>query len=189
MFAAVPALFAAQQVAEGMVWLTIGERPPGVVARVAVLVFLGFALVLWPAWVPSALRLPEKDPRRRRILAALSWAGVATSAVAAVLLAAVRPSAHVSHHSIAYDFAWAAPGDNILLLCYLVPTVVPFFVSTLSLARVIGVVLFGSLVVTVVLKRQALTSVWCFFAALLSGLILAVLLGQKGAAARDSRRG
>ena len=179
MFAAVPLLFAAQQVAEGVVWLTIGENPPGGVARLAVVVFLGFALVVWPAWLPSALRLPEEDPRRRRILAALSWSGIATAAVAAILLARGSPSAHVSNHSIAYDFASGAPNGNVLpLLCYVVPTVVPFFVSTLSLARVIGVVLFGSLVITIVFQRQELTSVWCFFAALLSAMILAVLLRE-----------
>jgi hypothetical protein len=179
MFAAVPLLFAAQQVAEGVVWLTIGERPPGALASLAVVVFLGFAVVLWPAWLPSALRLPEQDPRRRRVLAALSWSGVVTAVVAAVLLARGRPSAHISHHSVAYDFATGAPPGNFLpLLGYLVPTVVPFFVSTLILARVIGVVLFGSLVVTLVLQRQALTSVWCFFAALLSALILAMLHRQ-----------
>jgi hypothetical protein len=52
------------------------------------------------------------------------------------------------------------------------PTVVPFFVSTARLARTIGVALAASLVVTVIVQRDALTSVWCFFAAILSGLVL-----------------
>jgi hypothetical protein len=184
MFAAVPLLFAAQQAAEGVVWLTIDERPPGVVARLAVVVFLGFALVLWPAWLPAALRLPEKDPRRRRILAALSWAGIATAAVSAILLVRASPSAHVARHSVAYAFGSGALGDSVLpLLCYMVPTVAPFFVSSLSLTRIIGVVLFGALVITIVTQRQALTSVWCFFAALLSALILAVV-AQEGSKLR-----
>jgi hypothetical protein len=184
MFAAVPLLFAAQQAAEGAVWLTIAERPPGALARLSVVAFLGFALVLWPAWLPSALRLPETDPGRRRILAGLSWAGFAVAAVCLVLLARGEPSAHVAGHSVAYDFPTVFSGRLLPLLCYLVPTFVPFFVSTLSLARVLGGVLFASLVATIVLERQALTSVWCFFAALVSALILAMVIRRSRAERR-----
>jgi hypothetical protein len=174
MMAAVPLMFSAQQAAEGVVWLTLDE--PGAVSHAAIVVFLGFALVVWPAWLPAALRLAEQDPRRRRVLAALSWIGLATAAVCAVLLAMWRPSARVAGHHIAYDFTVGLHQQSPLpLLVYVVATVVPFFVSTASLARVIGVVLAGALVVTFVAQRSALTSVWCFFAALLSGLILAMV--------------
>jgi len=53
----------------------------------------------------------------------------------------------------------------------LAPTVVPFFVSTMKHAKVMGAILAFGLVATFVIRRQALTSVWCFFAAVLSGVI------------------
>jgi hypothetical protein len=56
----------------------------------------------------------------------------------------------------------------LLLVAYLVPTIEPFFVSTMRTARVIGFTLAVSVVATFVLERDALTSVWCFFAAILS---------------------
>ncbi|HVU51766.1 MAG TPA: DUF6629 family protein [Polyangia bacterium] len=181
MVAAVPLLFSVQQAAEGVVWLTIDQRPPGLVARVAVMVFLGFALVVWPAWLPASLRLMEQDPQRRRLLGVLSGAGAVMSAVAAVLLVVVRPAAHVSGHHIAYDFAVGLPRESVVpLLCYLVPTAGPFFVSTRGLARLIGAILVAALVVTLVVARTALTSVWCFFAALLSALILAMVVRAPG---------
>jgi hypothetical protein len=49
---------------------------------------------------------------------------------------------------------------------------VPFFVSTISRAKLMGTVLVLSLLATFVIERQALTSVWCFFAAILSVLIV-----------------
>ncbi len=55
---------------------------------------------------------------------------------------------------------------------YVLPTVVPFFISTISRAKVMGTVLVLSLLATFLIERQALTSVWCFFAAILSVLIV-----------------
>jgi hypothetical protein len=55
---------------------------------------------------------------------------------------------------------------------YVLPSVVPFFISTISRAKLMGTVLALSLVATFLAERQALTSVWCFFAAILSVLIV-----------------
>src|SRR5690349_19747782 len=68
MLAAAPLLFGAQQAAEGVVWLTIGVPSAIVLQRLGVDVFLGFALVVWPLWVPLSLRRLERDDGRRRIL-------------------------------------------------------------------------------------------------------------------------
>src|SRR5579884_1476267 len=77
-FAAVPLLFAAQQAAEGVVWLTIGSahaaRSAGV-QPIAVDAFLAFALIVWPVWSPLSLRLIERNAARKKLLAALSALG------------------------------------------------------------------------------------------------------------------
>ncbi len=72
----------------------------------------------------------------------------------------------------------ATPNFILYLLAYVVPTVVPFFVSTMNLARPMGVMLIVSLVVTVLIERDALTSVWCFFAAVLSCLLF-IAIGRE----------
>ena len=177
LFAAIPLLFAAQQAAEGVVWLTIHDADHAILHRLAVIVFLGFAMVVWPTWLPLSLKLMERTQVRRRILRGLSWFGAVVSAYAAVLLTLWQPNARVAGHSIRYDYqqdqsAWVR---LVYLVGYVVPVVGPFFVSTTPLARTIGVTLVGSLVATVVVERHALTSVWCFFAAILSGLILVVV--------------
>lgn len=59
MLAAVPLMFAAQQVTEGIVWLTIGDQSERPENLAAVAVFLVFALVVWPLWVPLSLLKAE----------------------------------------------------------------------------------------------------------------------------------
>jgi hypothetical protein len=183
MFAAIPLLFAAQQAAEGVVWLTMGDSA-GALHRLAVNAFLSAALVVWPMWLPFSLRLVERDDGRRRALTGLFWLGVLVSVYAASLLARWQPTARIAGHSISYDYQsrHETLSHVIYLVAYVVPTLVPFFVSTLALARTMGVMLIASLAVTVLVQRDTLTSVWCFFAALMSCLIL-VIVGkeQRGA--------
>jgi len=182
MFAAIPLLFAAQQAAEGTVWLTIaGDHHT--LNRVAVSVFLTIALVVWPTWLPFALRRIECSATRRRTLAALLVAGGVVAVCAVLLMVSFPPFARIAGHSISYDYAGTgdAPKHLLLLLAYVVPTVAPFFASSLHMARLLGSVLAASLLVSVLVKRDALTSVWCFFAAVLSGLILLALAREQRA--------
>lgn len=179
MFAAIPLLFAAQQAAEGAVWLTLG-RGGGTAHWLAVNAFLSVALVVWPMWLPFSLRLVERDDGRRRALTSLFWFGVMVSVYAASLLARWQPTARVAGHSISYDYQsrHETLSHVVYLLTYVVPTMVPFFLSTLALARAMGVMLIASLAVTVLVQRDTLTSVWCFFAAVMSCLIL-VIVGKE----------
>lgn len=191
LLAAVPLLFAAQQAAEGIVWLTIGDSAGAMTHQLAVSAFLGFAFVVWPAYAPLSLHAAERDPDRRRILMALAFLGAGVAGSAAILLALWRPVASVAGHSIRYDYLGGEDSlqNGVLLIAYIVPTVTPFFVSTTKLARTIGGALTVSLIVTIVMERDSLTSVWCFFAAALSGLVaLAVAREQPSAAPVDAAR-
>lgn len=174
MLAVVPLLFAGQQVAEGVVWLTIGRPDQAWLQSIAVALFLSFALVGWPMWVPISLFVAEKNPRRRRALAVFAWVGVTVGLYAAVLLIRGQPTAHVARHSIAYSYKEHGPALVLALYLpgYVLPTVVPFFISSISRAKIMGTVLVLSLLATFMIERQALTSVWCFFAAILSVLIV-----------------
>ncbi len=174
MLGLVPLLFAAQQVAEGVVWLTIEHPGRSGLQAAAVAVFLGFALVVWPIWVPLSLWAGERSPRRRRLLARLVWVGIGVGIYAAMILVRGRPTARVAGHSIAYDYSETGPALVLALYLpmYIIPALLPFFVSTISRARTMGAVLTLSLVATFIIERQTLTSVWCFFGAILSAVIV-----------------
>jgi len=65
-------------------------------------------------------------------------------------------------------------------MVYLIVTISPLFVSSIKRMHLLGIILFLSFLVTAVFFTQYLTSVWCFFAALISGVIFWIL--------RDSKR-
>jgi hypothetical protein len=173
MLAAIPLLFAAQQAAEGAVWLTVGDAGWPSVHKLAVDAFLGFAVVVWPVWLPASLARAEQVERRRRVLRVLSAVGALFGVCAAALLTVWQPWARVASHSIVYEYEYGrnVPVQIFCLCAYVIPSVAPFFVSTARLARLLGAALVASMGVAFILQRQALPSVWCFLAAVLSALV------------------
>ena len=63
---------------------------------------------------------------------------------------------------------------------YFIATITPLFVSSIKRTHLLGVLLFLSFLVAVIFFAQYLTSVWCFFAAIISVVIFWIL--------RDSKR-
>jgi hypothetical protein len=191
LFAATPLVFAAQQATEGAVWLTLGSAPHETLHRVAIYAYLVCAMVIWPTWLPWSLRLAEREPRRRRLLTALAALGALFSACALFVLAHGRPTVLIAGHSLRYEYgtSGAFPLPLLYFLAYALPIVVPLFVSTVNLAKTIGTLLIVSLGATVLIQRHALTSVWCFFAAILSGVILLAVEQERRSAAGSPRPG
>ena len=185
MLAGMPLLFGAQQAAEGVIWLTMSEPAHAAMHQLGVSAFLGFAFVIWPAYAPAALYAAERDPRRRQVLRMLALFGAVMAASAAVLLSRWHPVASVEGHNIRYDYIGGENSvqNGLLLLVYVVTTVTPFLVSTTTMVRTIGGAFLASFIVTLVVERNALTSVWCFFAAFLSALIYLAVAREQSAAA------
>lgn len=132
MFAAIPLLFAVQQAAEGFVWLTMDQPDEALLQRLAVNIFLGFALLVWPLWLPLSLRRIEHRPARRQTLLGLCCAGVMVSIYASVLLLRWHPIAQTAGHSIRYLYS-SGSGDlnpGYYLAAYMIATILPFFVSS-----------------------------------------------------------
>jgi hypothetical protein len=169
MFAAVPLLFAAQQAAEAAVWLT-GGAP----RFVAVDLFLGIALVVWPIWLPLSLGLIEENRSRQWALGATARFGAVVSTCAAALLLRWQPSAHLAGGGVIYE---GLPGQSladivICVLAYLVVAIVPFFLSTARGSRAMGLTLATALIAAAGAPATARTTLWCFFTLLLSGQIV-----------------
>jgi hypothetical protein len=174
LFAAIPLGFAAQQAAEGLVWLTVDAPAHRTIHHIAVFAFLAFALVIWPTWVPLSLRRAERDGDRRRWLTWLMAIGVLVSLGAVMLLIHWQPRAFIDDDSVHYAFGGATGAlvHALLLSAYALPTLVPFFIATIDLSKVFGIALALSMAAAAAIKYEALTSVWCFFAAALSVLVL-----------------
>lgn len=174
LFAATPLLFAAQQGLEGLVWMTVSDAPQGLSHQLAVNGFLMVALIVWPVWLPVSLGRIEADVKRRQWLHALKYFGIGVATVSADLLIRARPDTSIVGRSLHYDFAGTQNKilSTLMLIAYIIPTILPLWVSTAKFARQIGIMLVLSILAATWVQREALTSVWCFFSSLLSGTIL-----------------
>jgi hypothetical protein len=187
LFAAIPLLFGVQQAAEGIVWLTIGEQSASALHQMAVLSFLGVAVVIWPSWLPWSVLKIEKDPRRRMILKVLCAMGAFVSALAAISLYTGTTQAFVEGHSLGYTVSnasvYVSPVFHVFV--YFAPAVLPLFVSTIDIVRKAGYLILASLLLAAFVKQATLTSVWCFFAAIISLVIATIVISKN----LDLRRG
>jgi hypothetical protein len=176
LFASMPLLFAIQQAAEGFVWLAHADQSFGVVYPLARLVFLSFALVVWPLWMPGSLLLLEEIKARFKVLLLLLSLGVLVSGYGLYCLILYHMNLAIVGGSLQYGVGYPQGlWGNLYLLAYACATVAPFFVTSLSYAKVFGLLALISLIVTYIFMLEVLVSVWCFFAAILSFLILYIV--------------
>lgn len=195
-FGSIPLLFGIQQLQEGFLWLALHNPnhrfltflqksyllPKNFLVERFAFLFLIFAYVLWPTWIPFSLFTLEKHPRRKYFLKILLFLGLAISGYLLYMLLWYGASAEIVYHSIAYAIVYHSiayktaimtPAWGIIL--YVLATVVPFFVSSLKYAPFFGIVLGISCITSYIYWTNTFASVWCFFAALLSSIIVVMV--------------
>lgn len=170
--AATPLLFAAQQACEGAVWLVLERSPFGRSDTGLLRAFLFFALLVWPAYLPPALLVLEKVKRRRAALA-LAWAlGIFVGGYL-VACASLRASeACIAFGNLYYWVQIDAPLKTVAPYAYLACIVTPLLVSSVPGTSLLAIAAAVSFAVTGYLYRAGFISVWCFFAAVLAGLVV-----------------
>jgi hypothetical protein len=165
MIALVPFLFAIQQAIEGVQWLYLGRGESSTVAAYA---FLFFGFVLWPIYVPLAIH--SFDAARRRVLRWFIAAGCIVSLLYVVGLVMNPLAVRVFNHSI--DYGMQVPLAEFASVAYLLTVFGALIVSSYVFVRWLGVIILVFAGITQVFYYATFASVWCFFAAVTSGLIL-----------------
>ncbi|MEO6623686.1 MAG: DUF6629 family protein [Burkholderiaceae bacterium] len=167
-FAAIPLLFAIQQLSEGVIWLTFSYEAPQLNA-VMTHVYSFFSHVLWPVYVPVAVLLIEPPGRRRRALLAFVAAGVAVGAYLLYILVAYpvvsRPTGQHIEYISPHFFVLAA------MTLSLASTTLSPLLSTHRTVKLFGLLALASFATAYFFYATWFISVWCFFAALLSAVI------------------
>jgi hypothetical protein len=102
LFAAIPFIFSIQQLAEGMLWLSLTNESLEAGQPFFTYTFLVFAMMLWPVWIPLTIRLLEKDSRRKRGLNVLLGIGVLVSIGVGCVLFLYKVQVISAHHHIHY---------------------------------------------------------------------------------------
>lgn len=167
-FALIPLLFGIQQLTEGIIWLTFSHDAP-VLRQAMTYVYSGFSHVLWPIYVPFAMGLMETARWRRKAFSIFQIAGLAVGLY--LLYAIIRRSIVaevVSQHIVYVSPHFYLP---VVIVLYLSATCVSCFFSSHRFVNLFGVLALLSFLGAYVIYTQALVSVWCFFAAILSILI------------------
>jgi hypothetical protein len=172
--AAVPLLFAAQQLAEGLVWVGIGRGDSLLVQR-ASLAFLYFALAFWPFWIPFCALFIERRFLQRSLLLIITLSSLLWCAVFYVplLLETERYlTTQLVHHSIQYHYTdlpvYQYVPQNLLRLLYFATIAIPLLLCSVGTDKIFGALLGTSALLSQLIFWYAFVSVWCFFAAVLA---------------------
>lgn len=178
-FASIPLLFALQQITEGFVWLSLTNPDYAFLEDFSTHAFIFFAQVVWPIWIPLSF-LKFKNKKESKILGKiLVGLGIVLSSVLAYFLFTKHIEAEILGNHIAYSQHYPANLHLIGVILYVVVTIVPPFTSSIKKMWLLGSVLTLSFVVAKIFYAEYLLSVWCFFAAVISAMILWIVVDER----------
>jgi hypothetical protein len=161
-----PAIFAAHQFIEGVLWLNQDGVLPDSCKAAAVYTYSLIAYVLWPVFVPFAVYVSEPKRSRRAIMLLCQAVGLGVGLW--LLVGNMTTTLDVSADCCSLSYSVNAP--PMLIVPYLFAVSVPFLVSSRKGMVLFGLALTASCAAAAVVASAAtFPSVWCFFAAVLSG--------------------
>ena len=168
-FALIPGLFGVQQLIEGALWLTFANEASQLNAALTH-AYSFFSHVFWPIYVPIAVLLLEPEQWRRRLLAGIAIAGAAVGLYLLYFLVTEPIVSQVEGGHIRYISPHFFVGAVITL--YVLATCASSFTSSCGTIRLFGVATFIALLAAYLFYAVWFISVWCFFAAVLSVIVL-----------------
>jgi hypothetical protein len=182
LFASIPLIFSVQQLAEGMIWLSFKNTSLEAGQPFFTYTFLVFAMMIWPVWIPFTLGLLEKDSRRKRIMNVLLGLGVLVSMGVGCVLLLYKVHVISTHHHIHYRVDFPTGGRNLIIpfsLLYFSATIIAPFISGIKRMKWLGLGFLASYLFAIIFYNGFVVSVWCYFAALLSIVVLWILSGLR----------
>ncbi len=182
--AALPLLLGLHQIDETFVWWGLQGHVPTGIGHVAMWIYLVFALVVLPILVPILMMLLVTTRHRRRQILPFLAIGVGVSAVLLEAILVGHPSVKLGAYHLAYTIG-LRHGVAVIGL-YIVATCGPLFVTGYRSIMWFGVANLGAVIVLALLCASGFTSLWCFYAALVSGAIALHLRYSKVNARREN---
>lgn len=171
----IPFVFAAQQFCEGVLWLSSSHPALLPFTKVVIYTFLICAEVVWPIMMPISAMLLEKRKNVKIILKAFLALAVLVSAILLYFLIFYPVQATISCSHILYDVSYPIH-IKYFGLFYVIASVLPPIISSMKRMRLLGFVLVASYVVTIIFYQDYLISVWCFFASIISFIVLSMVI-------------
>jgi urea transporter len=119
--------------------------------------------------------LMEKERGTGRIMIPLLVLGLLVSAYYGVRLLTSEVYPVISSHHIKYSGEFPQKWALLVFAGYATATLVPLFISSRRNVWLLGLLMAVSCLITGILYKEYLTSVWCFFAALISIMIYCLI--------------
>lgn len=168
--AATPLLFALQQSIEGLLWLDLPLAPEGSTSTGLTLLFLFFAEAFWPAYIPIAVFLIEPVEWRRRLMLLAVAAGAGLSGYLLWSILDRSLGAVIAEDHIVYVTKY--PHSQVIALAYFAAAGLPPLLSSHRTVNAFGAIVIVGAAIAYVSYWEAFISVWCFFAAAASVVIM-----------------
>ncbi|HXS36937.1 MAG TPA: DUF6629 family protein [Flavipsychrobacter sp.] len=175
-FALIPVIFSIQQFIEGILWVVIGNPAYSHWEVGAVYIFLVIAGIVWPFYIPLSVLLLENSSRRKMILLILLAMGILFGVYFVYCLTTYGASAVAEKHHIRYILHFVLANKWYFGVLYFIPAALPPLLSNIRRIRWLTLILFLSYVLSWVFYHYYIISVWCFFATIISLIVLSTIL-------------
>jgi hypothetical protein len=177
-YAMIPFLFGIQQLIEGSLWLTFPDKAP-LMNTVLTYAYSVFSHVLWPIYVPIAVYFLETVAWRRKALLVTAAGGTLVGLYLLYFLIRLPIVAEAGKGHI--DYVSPHFYIQIVMVLYVLGTCVSPLLSSQRWVRWFGVAAVVSFSAAALFYVTWFISVWCFFAAIMSVMVLMFFLRRSPA--------
>ncbi len=183
--ALVPFFFGVQQLVEGLEWTALDQGRIEPLTTLAGLGFLFFAYCFWMVWIPWSAWSISRSSDSHGLQHRLRWVAIVSTVLGVAFYLpvlfdppAVQPAVHstgrllydVSNlHSIVHNFINTQPVGELLYWGFIV---LPLLAVADKAVKLFGVLIFVSIFLTWLTYSATFNSVWCFYCAVLSIVVI-----------------
>lgn len=169
LFASMPLLFAVHQLLEGFVWLGLDGLMSETVLKGTAAGFMLYAQGLLPIILPLSILLIEPNPDRRKWI----WPFVALGVVLGIYILWALTAFDTEVAAINHSVVYYNPGTSHAAVAtfYVIATCGSLFFSGYRYIVALGALNLVGLVIVLIVRAYAFTSIWCAYAAVISILI------------------
>lgn len=186
-FACIPIIFCVQQFSEGFLWLALTKSVYAPLQPIATYMFLFFAQVVWPLWVPFASLKLEKKEENILFQWILVVIGLSVALYLGYCLVTYSIEAKIIGRHISYLQGYPIVFSTYENLLYIIATVAPPLFSEIKKMWILSISIIISYIITTILYVDYVVSVWCFFSSIISISVLIVMDEIKNPSKKHSK--
>jgi hypothetical protein len=181
LFAAIPLIFAAQQVTEGFLWLSLTNTSFSALKSPTTYLFLFFAQVVWPVFVPFSIYQLLQKKQQGIIPKVFVISGTVVSIYLGYCLISYPVNGSVLGKHISYDQQYPMVLRHAGGFLYFLATIGPAFMTKMKWMNLLGGAILLSYIMTEIFYEDYIISVWCFFASIISLVVYFVIRARDSA--------